>query len=86
MMNKYRKKPIIIEAEQFTEEKYLENPLLFPAVYTKNFTYYIETLEGDLQVLEGDYIVKGIKGEFYPVKEQIFLESYEKVEEGDKND
>ena len=38
---------------------------------------YIETLEGDHLVREGDYVIKGIKGEFYPCKPEIFKELYE---------
>jgi hypothetical protein len=41
----------------------------------------IKTLEGSLKVSDGDWIIKGIKGEFYPIKNDIFLETYEKVEE-----
>lgn len=37
----------------------------------------IETLEGDMRALPGDYIIKGIRDEFYPCKEKIFEESYE---------
>jgi hypothetical protein len=41
----------------------------------------IMTLEGLMTVSIGDYVIKGIKGEFYPCKPDIFEESYEKVEE-----
>ncbi len=41
----------------------------------------IETLEGNMVANVGDWIVKGIKGEFYPVKPDIFAESYELVKE-----
>jgi len=40
---------------------------------------YIETLEGDMSVSKGDYIIKGVKGEFYPCKPDIFNETYEAV-------
>ena len=43
--------------------------------------FLIKTLEGDLKVSPGDYIIKGIKGEIYPCKPDIFEESYERVEE-----
>ena len=41
----------------------------------------IETLEGLMVATEGDYIIKGVQGEFYPCKPDIFKETYEKVEE-----
>jgi hypothetical protein len=59
----YRKKPMVVEANQTQEPK------------------YIETLEGTMYAQPGDYIVKGIHGDIYPVKESIFLATYELVEE-----
>jgi len=41
----------------------------------------IQTLEGEMLVSEGDYIIKGVNGEFYPCKPDIFHKTYEKVEE-----
>ena len=47
----------------------------------KKETYaMIETLEGTMRANIGDWIIKGVKGEFYPVKNEIFLETYEKVD------
>ncbi len=45
-----------------------------------DFDLYIETLEGDHKANIGDYIIKGVKGEFYPCKPDIFEMSYEEVE------
>ena len=45
-----------------------------------DFDLYIETLEGDHKATKGDYIIKGVKGEFYPCKPDIFEMSYEEVE------
>lgn len=42
---------------------------------------WIDTLEDGHNVCPGDYIIKGVKGEFYPCKNDIFLMTYEKVEE-----
>lgn len=42
---------------------------------------WVETLEGGHIVCPSDYIIKGINGEYYPCKEDIFLETYEKEEE-----
>lgn len=72
---------IIIEAYQWRGER----PLPFPLVgnWDNNpMTPYkasIETLEGYLDVSVGDWIIKGVKGEFYPCKPDIFEATYEKV-------
>ena len=83
---KFRKKPIVIEAMQWngTQESYetLVRTLKIPA---KNICMYcgndlfieIQTLEGNLKAYPCDWIVKGIKGEFYPVKFDIFELIYE---------
>lgn len=64
-MKKYRKKPIVIEAERF-------NPI-------SGEKATISTLEGDMIVCPGDWIIKGIEGEFYPCKDSIFQSTYEEV-------
>ena len=90
-MSKYRKKPVIIEAVQLTR-RFSENAINFidetclgdfNSGEFKEDCCYIEiiTLEGAMIANEGDYIVKGIKGEFYPCKPDIFEMTYEKVEE-----
>lgn len=80
---KYRKKPIVIEAVKYdgTLESVLS--LGMPEV-CQDFTssdLLIPTLEGEMRALPGDYIIKGIKGEFYPCKPDIFEASYDKVDE-----
>ena len=76
---KFRKKPVVIEAEQFVEDKM---PLPF---HDKNVCcfdgkgWYISTLEGKLHISDGDWIIKGVKGEFYPCKPDIFEMTYELV-------
>lgn len=42
---------------------------------------YIQTLEGNMEARVGDYIIKGVKGEFYPCKPNIFKETYDIIEE-----
>ena len=88
---KYRKKPVVIEAIQFTrnnfeEIKYFTNNKAhsFTTERTPNGKSYctIDTLEGDHIATEGDYIIKGVKGEFYPCKPDIFEQTYEMVGEG----
>jgi len=85
MINKFRKKPIVDEAVQWTGEntvdicnflglKNLRTDLLLES------KLIIKTLEGNIIASISDWIIKGIKGEFYPCKPDIFAETYEKVE------
>lgn len=79
---KYRKKPVIIEAIQFNGWNFDEiNDWMFntKGIYPSYFkeTMTIKTLEGDMVASVGDYIIKGVKGEFYPCKPDIFKQTYE---------
>lgn len=79
---KYRRKPIIIEAVQFngTNHHQLADWSSEAVQLTdKDTIMLIKTLEGDMIATVGDYIVKGIKGEFYAVKPDIFFELHEEV-------
>ena len=84
---KYRKKPITIEAIQWTGDNIMRISAFFynndsEAIYdSESKTFTINTLEGQMVASIGDYIIKGIHGEFYPCKPDIFEESYELVEE-----
>lgn len=60
-------------------KNYRKKPLTIQAVQTKN-QLMIHTLEGNMLADKGDYIIKGIKGEYYPCKPEIFEQSYEDVE------
>lgn len=87
-MGKYRKKPVVIEAVQWFEgmeidgvkdraqlsEKWLDKTV-------DDGRYYIETLEGDHTVSNGDWVITGVKGEKYPCKPDVFEMTYEKVED-----
>ena len=75
---KYKKKPIPLEVMQFTGDN-LAEVLKFIAGDQKTIT--IPTIEGMMTAQKGDYIIKGIRGECYPCKEDIFLETYEPAEE-----
>lgn len=84
-MVKFRKKPVVIEAVQWTglngDEVY---PFLSGCRHTGTFNdkgaaIYLDTLEGGHIASVGDWIIKGVKGEFYPVKNDIFLLTYEPV-------
>lgn len=85
---KYRKKPVVIEAVQFTDtgESILEllelglDPVRVDYTDLDNPVLKIETLEGLMIATEGDYIIKGVQGEFYPCKPEIFEETYEELE------
>ncbi len=83
-MAKYRKKPVVIEAIQFNGRnsadihEFCGDKVREPV--GKDYLE-IETLEGVHIASPGDYIIKGIKGEFYPCKPDIFELTYEKVEE-----
>jgi len=93
-MTKYRKKTVVIDAEIYHpgvedgfEERYIDND-------NPNQTFgiqvsesdilvqvpYIETLEGRYLITTGDWIITGVQGERYPVKPDLFDETYELVE------
>ena len=82
-MPKYTKKPVTIEAIQWTGKNKEEILKFCPDCYLSYKTdpiptLGIQTLEGSMTATVGDYIIKGIHGEFYPCKEDIFLETYNK--------
>lgn len=77
---KFRKKPIVVEAEQFYPEK-LPWPKGVRCEPERRHGYFMETLEGPFQVLPADWIITGVKGERYPCKPDIFAATYEPVEE-----
>ena len=83
-MAKYRKKPVVIEAVRFVGADTIDEVLRFcpNAVWhmgAERLT--IRTLEGTMTAFEGDWIIRGIKGEFYPCKPDIFNATYDCVEE-----
>lgn len=82
---KYRKKPVVIEAIKFTGKNVDElTDFVGDNLHYSGTYFYIPTLEGAMIVSEGDYVIKGVKGEFYPCKPDIFEETYEPVEEPDR--
>lgn len=92
---KFRKKPVVIEAMQFTNESkekvfnwikehYLgayPNLGAYPSSDGDIPTLKISTLEGEMKVQIGDWVIRGVKGEFYPCKPDIFEATYESVSE-----
>lgn len=101
-MAKWRKKPVIIDAEVYREgmeDGFEQHCVHIQKCLDKSaencegvkcaeceveaewiLKPYIQTLEGKHYITEGDYIVTGIRGERYPCKSDIFLETYESVE------
>lgn len=87
-MAKYRKKPVVIEAFQFGIDRH---PGWFQDAIMKGLegvpgsvtltadSAVIKTLEGEMSAFQGDWIIKGVKGELYPCKDDIFQATYEKA-------
>lgn len=79
-MPKFRKKPVVIEAEQWFLGKQVDG-VEPPAPNERGTGYgYINTLEGRMIVSPGDWVITGVKGEKYPCKPDIFDATYEIVE------
>ena len=78
MIERWMKKPIIIEAVQFTGSNHDEiREFVGDENYARDFDFReIETLEGRMIARPGDYIIRGIRGEFYPCNKEIFHETY----------
>lgn len=95
MIDTYKKKPVIIEAVQWNGNNEIEIMGFVGArlavskppyqmqhdvdLLDSHYLIIIPTLEGDMTASRGDYIIKGVKGEFYPCKPDIFLLTYELV-------
>ena len=86
-IKKYRKEPVVVEAIRLTPETFGDIvPWIGKDVFVKaraiNPVYIvISTLEGNMRANNGDYIIKGVYGEFYPCKPDIFEKTYEAEEE-----
>ena len=84
---KYRKKPVIIDAILWDGHSIKEMvDFITPGVGYNESTgdLAIATLEGVMTGRPGDYIIRGVKGEFYPCKPEIFRATYEEVAEVEK--
>ena len=79
--NKYRKKAIIIEAIQWGCGNIGEIKEFCHLAEQEGDSLYIQTLEGVMEAKPLDWIICGVKGEFYPCKPDVFEASYEPVEE-----
>ena len=94
MKMKFRKKPVVIEAIQWTGRNLLEVVDFCGGLHASarkfswdEYSHLVETegfkvftLEGPLKATIGDWIIKGVKGEFYPCKPDIFEATYEPAE------
>lgn len=91
---KYRKKPVVIEALQWNGKNFDElcnfmqefhgHKLAYEDAEEQSIKtgcYLINTLEGIMTVSKNDWIIKGVNGEFYPCKPDIFDKTYEKIED-----
>jgi len=83
MVKKFTKKPVVIEAIQFTKHNWEEvkeftnnNAHSFRTGRNEIDYCIISTLEGQHEATEGDWIIKGVAGEFYPCKPDIFDKTY----------
>ena len=94
-MSKYRKKPVVIDAFQLNERGLVGEDWFWDAVsentiITHDFGKFhpgaawceIKTLEGTMVAKAGDYIIRGVNGEIYPCKRDIFDKTYEAVQKG----
>lgn len=84
---KYRKKPVVIDAWRLpmldSDSRAFDGDpnIIFKRETGTIVEAVISTLEGTMIASNGDYIIRGIKGEIYPCKPDIFKATYEKVEE-----
>jgi len=82
-MKKYRKRPVVVEAMRLLPNN-TDEAIEFLKDFLVKFTddgALVETLEGLMLVKWGNYIIKGIAGEFYPCDAEIFQQTYEEVRE-----
>lgn len=84
-MRKYQKKPVVIEAVQNLPENESELFEFFRVTDAQfrvdgPYTFAIITLEGTMIASPGDWLIRGVKGEVYPCKPDIFAETYELVD------
>lgn len=82
---KFRKKPVVIEAFRMNFEDtpdWFRDRVADGTIVTSGIELWaIKTLEGEMTGRSGDWIIKGVKGEIYPCKPDIFEATYERVEE-----
>ena len=88
MARRYRKKPVVIEAMHWDGsiqsadaiEAWSGGATRCRAQSDMTLWIFIETIEGEMRAGPGDWIIRGVRGEFYPCKNEIFEQTYEVVE------
>lgn len=86
-MAKYRKKPVVVEAVQWTNDNASLNAITAMRIEGLRFAadgtaaLIVPTLEGEHRADVGDWIIRGVLGEFYPSKPDAFTLTYERVED-----
>lgn len=88
---KFRKKPVVVEAMEYIGYMFGALPILhWLTKHGAEFDFgsngdaiTIHTLEGDVFARPGDWVIRGIAGEFYPCKPEIFAETYEPAEDSE---
>jgi hypothetical protein len=89
-MGRFRKKPVEIEAIQFNGSNHFQcldfcgGMACAHGIHPTKNVLIISTLEGDMTASPGDWIIRGVKGELYPCKPDIFEATYEAVEMSDE--
>lgn len=81
MIKYYRKRPVAIRAIQYDGSN-IQEIMLFTqhrVTICQNNVYTVQTLEGDMKISIGDFVIEGVNGEFYPCKPDIFEKTYEEV-------
>jgi len=85
-MAKYRKLPVVIDAWQHFDNagqhttaypRWLLDAVVDGRIHNRGEKTFVDTLEGQMRVTDGDWIIKGVKGELYPCKPDIFAATYE---------
>jgi hypothetical protein len=88
-MAKFRKKPVVIEAVQYAGNGNFKDPHLPTwlweafeggVAFNRSGALMLQTLEGEHIVSDGDYVIRGVKGELYPCKPDIFAATYDPAE------
>ncbi len=84
---KFRKKPVVVEAVQWNATQVSFDAIMAMGLTKwkpgsmRGDTFTIETLEGDHLVSKGDWVIRGVAGEFYPCKPDIFAQTYDLAED-----
>ncbi len=85
-MRQFRKRPVVIDAEQLSEdnlevlEQWCRGSIKGIAMPRSKRAIDIQTYEGEMRAEIGDWIIKGVEGEFYPCRDSIFKATYDEVQ------